>query len=94
MKELMISIFEFLGLAYWVEIVTETPRCTYYFGPFLNKKEAEAAKDGYIEDLNHEKAQGITWAIKRLKPNNLTIFDELAEKSDPLRISSLSSQTL
>lgn len=70
------KIIEFLGLAFWVEIVTDNPKCTYYFGPFMGAKEAEAAKSGYIEDLENEGAQGIAVTVKRCKPSNLTIFDE------------------
>lgn len=70
------KIIEFLGLAFWVEIVTDNPKCTYYFGPFMGAKEAEAAKSGYIEDLENEGAQGISVTVKRCKPSNLTIFDE------------------
>ncbi|MBC6452706.1 MAG: DUF1816 domain-containing protein [Hormoscilla sp. SP5CHS1] len=76
MKELMISSLNALGLAWWVEIVTDTPRCTYYFGPFTNKNEAEVAQSGYIEDLEKEGAIGITVVVKRCKPINLTIFEE------------------
>jgi hypothetical protein len=81
MKELLIKLLNFLGIAYWVEIVTDYPRCTYYFGPFLNRQEASTAKDGYIEDLQKEAAQGISVQVKRCKPNNLTIFDEKEEMS-------------
>ena len=83
MKELSIGLLNSLGLAWWVEITTQTPRCTYYFGPFMTKGEAEAATAGYVEDLEQEAAQGITIALKRCKPGNLTIFEELAEMSNP-----------
>lgn len=76
MKEVLIQILQFLGLAFWVEITTKTPQCTYYFGPFLSKKDAEAAQGGYVEDLESEGAQGIAVTVKRCKPTNLTIFDE------------------
>ncbi|HEY9833141.1 MAG TPA: DUF1816 domain-containing protein [Stenomitos sp.] len=80
MKEVLIKILQFLGMAFWVEIVTDNPRCTYYFGPFFDEKEALAAKGGYIEDLEIEGAQGISVNIKRCKPSNLTIFeDDLGE---------------
>lgn len=79
LKELLISLLNFLGLAWWVKIATEKPRCTYYFGPFMSKSEAEAAKSGYIEDLDQEGAQGLTFAIERCKPSNLTIYDEMGE---------------
>ncbi|GAB4194982.1 MAG: DUF1816 domain-containing protein [Coleofasciculaceae cyanobacterium] len=80
MKEVVIKILQLLGLAFWVEIVTDNPRCTYYFGPFLSEKEASDAKSGYVEDLENEGAQGIVVKIKRCKPSNLTIFDEQGEE--------------
>jgi len=92
MKEVLIAIFNFFGLACWVEIVTDTPRCTYYFGPFLNKKDAMAAKDGYIEDLENEGSKGISVKVRRFKPNNLTIFDEVEAQAALRRISTLRSQ--
>lgn len=76
MKTLVTQIVDFLGLAYWAEITTDTPRCTYYFGPFLSKQEAISAQNGYVEDLMGEEAQGIKVLIKRCKPKQLTIFDE------------------
>ena len=85
MKELMISLLNFFGLAFWVEVVTETPRCTYYFGPFMTKKEAESAKAGYMEDLLQEGAQGITLKTKRCKPLYLTVYDEMGEMRDRKR---------
>ena len=80
MKEVLISLLETLGLAFWVEIVTEKPRCTYYFGPFLSSQEAQAAKSGYVEDLEQEGAQGIRVTVKRCKPADLTIADDLEVK--------------
>ncbi len=81
MKEILIKILNFLGLAYWVEISTNSPNCTYYFGPFLNQQEAKAAQKGYLEDLQNEGALGIAVKLKRFKPNNLTIFDDLEGKT-------------
>ncbi len=79
LKEIMISLLNFLGWAWWVEIATDNPRCTYYFGPFLSKNEAETAKNGYIEDLEQESAQGISFAVKRCKPSDLTVYEEPGE---------------
>jgi hypothetical protein len=84
MKEFWISILEFLGLAWWVEIETESPSCTYYFGPFVTVKEAKAAQAGYIEDLQQEGAKGIKVEIKRCKPSKLTVFDENSEGVKPI----------
>jgi hypothetical protein len=81
MNEMWISILEFLGLAWWVEIITENPGCTYYFGPFATAHDAKSSMPGYIEDLEQEGARGIKVSIKRCKPSQLTIFDEATEKS-------------
>jgi hypothetical protein len=81
MKEILTSVLEMLGLAWWAEFVTEDPRCTYYFGPFMSAEDAKAAETGYLEDLAQEGAQGIRVTIKRCKPSNLTVFDEAPEPS-------------
>lgn len=81
MTEKFLQLLDLLGLAFWVEIGTAVPRCTYYFGPFLAKSEAESAKEGYLEDLLGEGAQGIQVQVKRCKPKNLTIFDDVVETS-------------
>ncbi|MEH2125111.1 DUF1816 domain-containing protein [Nostoc sp.] len=82
LKEVLINTFDYIGLAWWVEIVTQNPRCTYYFGPFLSSSDAKLASKGYIEDLEIEGAQGIIVNVKRCKPNNLTIADDLGERFD------------
>lgn len=74
---------EYLEFAWWVEILTARPYCTYYFGPFKSAKEAVLVQDGYIEDLVNEEAQGIAIKIKWCKPRQATIFfeDELVDSS-------------
>jgi hypothetical protein len=89
MKELLIKLLDMMGLACWLEINTGNPRCTYYFGPFLHKKDAETAKEGYLEDLREEGAQDISVKIKRFKPGELTIFDDLGEMNEVQRFSPL-----
>ncbi len=80
LKESLSSVLDQLGLALWVEIVTEQPQCTYYFGPFTCAKSAQTASSGYIEDLKQESAQVIAVTLKRIQPRELTIeSDELAE---------------
>jgi len=73
MKEILISLLNVFGFAFWVEILTETPNCTYYFGPFISQQEAQTSQVGYLEDLKAEDAKGIKVKIKRCKPNTLTI---------------------
>ena len=80
LKEMLISLLHAFGLAWWVEIVTQNPRCTYYFGPFLSAKEANMAKPGYLEDLEQEGATGIIVIVKRCKPSRLTIAEDLEER--------------
>jgi Domain of unknown function (DUF1816) len=82
LKESLINTFNDLGLAWWVEIVTQNPRCTYYFGPFLSSSDANVALKGYVEDLEVEGAQGIVVNVKRCKPENLTIAEDMGERID------------
>ncbi len=81
-KELLTNVSDTVGLAYWVEIVTQNPKCTYYFGPFLNIEEAKIAEKGYVEDLEFEGAVLIGVDVKRCKPGNLTIVEDLGERID------------
>lgn len=94
MKEPMLKFLDVLGLAYWVEIVTDNPKCTYYFGPFISKEEAETSYGGYVEDLYGEEAKDIKVAVKRCKPNNLTVFDEVEDIKTFKGLPSLSGQAL
>jgi hypothetical protein len=79
MKEVLTSLLDTLGQAHWVEVTTETPRCIYYFGPFLSPKEAHGSKQAYWDDLNNEGAEGIQMTVKRCKPSRLTIDDSETE---------------
>jgi hypothetical protein len=72
-QDIWSSALHLMGQAWWVEVTTERPHCTYYFGPFGTAVEADEAKVGYIEDLESESAQGIQVAIKRCKPAQMTI---------------------
>ncbi len=72
-QDIWSSALHLIGQAWWVEITTDRPHCTYYFGPFTTAVEADEAKAGYVEDLEGESAQGIQVAIKRCKPVQMTI---------------------
>lgn len=61
-----------LEFAWWAEIKTSFPTCTYFFGPFLSRKAAEVALPGYVEDLESEQAKNIVTDIQRCKPTQLT----------------------
>jgi hypothetical protein len=82
-EEFFTSYLEKTGMAWWVEIVTKKPDCTYYFGPFASHREAQVSQLGYIEDLERERPQLIAIEIKQCQPKELTIFeDEWKEKID------------
>ena len=48
----------------------------------MTASEAEAAKAGYVEDIENEDAQGISVLIQRCKPVNLTVADDLGKLGD------------
>jgi Domain of unknown function (DUF1816) len=73
MTEIWTNTLNFLGRAWWVEVMTAQPKCLYYFGPFADAQEAAVAMEGYVEDLENESSQGIQTQIKRCKPDHLTI---------------------
>lgn len=75
-EEFFTSYLEKTGKAWWVEIVTKKPDCTYYFGPFASHREAQLSQLGYIEDLERERPQLIAIEIKQCQPKYLTIFDD------------------
>ena len=53
---------------WWLEIETTIPKCTYYFGPFINLEEAVNLQWGYVEDLKKERAVGLKVSIKQCQP--------------------------
>ncbi|MDG2989693.1 DUF1816 domain-containing protein [Candidatus Synechococcus calcipolaris G9] len=69
-----------IGLAWWVKVLTRSPQCTYYFGPFLTAAEADKEKAGYIDDLRSEGAEGIEAIVQRCRPENLTIDEDSPKK--------------
>ena len=77
LSEIWTNILDFLGQAWWVEVLTTQPKCTYYFGPFAGVGEATVAMSGYVEDLQAESAQGIKTQVKRFKPDRLTIEQDV-----------------
>lgn len=72
--------------AWWIEILTAQPKCTYYFGPFADAEEAHLASKGFVEDLESEFAQGIKIKIDRhCQPDLLTILHEEATATNTIR---------
>ncbi|CAN1212265.1 DUF1816 domain-containing protein [Tumidithrix helvetica PCC 7403] len=73
------SFLERLGLAWWVKIITASPACIYYFGPFISDREAQTLHGGYIEDLTHEGATITNLEIKCFQPSQLTVDIDLID---------------
>jgi hypothetical protein len=61
---------------WWVKVDTQSPSCTYYFGPFDSCEEARSHHQGYVQDLQREGAQNITYSIEQYCPQQLTISEE------------------
>ncbi len=80
--------------SWWVEIKTEAPTCTYYFGPFDIEQEAHLAKRGYIEDLERESARNISATLLHCtEPSPLTVFDYSGESSPPIGMPAFSGRS-
>ncbi|MGF1672284.1 MAG: DUF1816 domain-containing protein [Rivularia sp. (in: cyanobacteria)] len=76
LQEKIVDVLEVLRLAWWIEIVTKQPSCTYYFGPFVKANDAQIEINGYVEDLIKEGAIILNIQIKRYRPQILTVFAE------------------
>jgi hypothetical protein len=61
---------------WWIKVVTQSPACTYYFGPFDSLSEAESKQLEYIQDIKEEGAAEIISQIQRCQPQQLTICEE------------------
>lgn len=59
---------------WWIKVQTETPTCTYYFGPFNQKEEAKTSQIGYLDDLVKEGARAISVNIEKSRPQQLTVY--------------------
>lgn len=75
-EEFFTDYLEKMGLACWVEIITASPDCIYYFGPFAGGYEAQQSLEGYLEDLHTENSKVVSLDIRRGIPRHLTILEE------------------
>jgi len=60
---------------WWLRIDTQKPKCIYYFGPFGSQQEAWALHQSYLEDLEMEGAEGISYRIEQSSPSQLTVCE-------------------
>ena len=89
MQEFVTGLLNSMGLAWWVEIQTSSPRCVYYFGPFATVQEATEHQSGYVEDLQAEGAQSLVVVIKRCRPTQLTIEEPTEDAASDLLATNL-----
>ena len=69
-------IFSSKTLKWWIKVDTKVPICTYYFGPFESMTEAESNQVDYLQDLQAEGAEGISYVIEKCSPKQLTISED------------------
>lgn len=65
---------------WWIKILTEKPKCIYYFGPFVSPNEAKDSQADYFEDIQEEGSEIIDVEIEQCQPQQLTICDEELEE--------------
>ncbi|MGB8702038.1 MAG: DUF1816 domain-containing protein [Thermosynechococcaceae cyanobacterium] len=75
MDALQNCVLQIPELGWWLEVGTDHPLCIYYFGPFTNQAEAEAAKDEHLNDIRHEHADIVYAKCKFCQPRKLTIYE-------------------
>ncbi|WP_017293416.1 diguanylate cyclase domain-containing protein [Geminocystis herdmanii] len=68
--------YESSVINWWIRVETTKPYATYYFGPFDSIFEAKENCHGYIEDLEQEKAENITYSFELTNPQSLTIIND------------------
>ena len=77
----LVRLLYLLRKKWRIRMLTDSPHCLYYFGPFDSKAEATQARSGYIEDLEQEGAHLYRVAIaRRSTPTQLTV--EYAQSTD------------
>jgi len=96
LQDFLTGILQKLGWAWWVQIQTTQPECTYYFGPFMTETEAKNHTAGYTEDLEKEGAKGIKIQVRRCNPHpdHLTIEGKHNGLAPVLAITLFSSITV
>ena len=56
-----------LGLAWWAKVETGSPIATYWYGPFLTKRNLIGGLDIFLNDLSEEGSKDIRHTIIRCK---------------------------
>ena len=73
-KKLIRNFGNKLGLAWWAKVETKSPSVTYWYGPFLTKRNLNASLESFISDLSDEGSIDIKHIIIRCnKEEPLTV---------------------
>tara|TARA_S200000501_G_scaffold317126_1_gene310384 strand:+ start:216 stop:431 length:216 start_codon:yes stop_codon:yes gene_type:complete len=56
-----------LGLAWWAKVDTDNPSATYWYGPFLTKRNLIENLDNFLNDLSEEGSINIKHSIFRCR---------------------------
>ncbi len=56
-----------LGLAWWAKVDTDNPSATYWYGPFLTKRNLIENLDNFLNDLSEEGSINIKHSIVRCR---------------------------
>jgi len=66
-KNLIRNFGNNLGLAWWAKIETDQPSGTYWFGPFITKRNLRKNMSSFIQDLSDEGSKNIKHSLVRCK---------------------------
>jgi Domain of unknown function (DUF1816) len=64
-----------LNVGWWLEVGAIHPLRISYFGPFADRSEAECARQEYLEDFKHEKADIVYARAKLCQPRQRIIYE-------------------
>ena len=63
------SLGNSFGLAWWAKVETNQPDVTYWFGPFLTRRNLKVKLIDFLNDLSEESPQGVDHAFIRCRRN-------------------------
>ncbi len=64
---LLRSLANGLGVAWWARVETRSPHVIYWFGPFLRRRELEAALPAFLDDVGSESPGALEHELLRIR---------------------------
>ena len=59
------SFGNILGLAWWAKVETSAPNVTYWYGPFLTRRNLKISLSSFLEDLSIEGSDSVKHTLVR-----------------------------